>query len=103
MNIKTSIILGIVWLSLVSLCHGQESRASLIGRVADQSGGAVPGAKVQATNLATGTNSSSVTNSEGSYEIPYLLPGVYRVAVEKTGFKTSVMNSVELRVSDRLS
>jgi len=103
MRIKTSIVLGIALLSLASLCAGQESRASLLGRVTDQSGGAVPGAKVQATNLATGTNTSSITNSEGSYEIPYLLPGVYRVAVEKTGFKTSVMSSVELRVSDRLA
>ena len=82
---------------------GQESRGSILGRVMDSSGAVVVGAKVQATNVATNTVGSSVTNESGNFEIPYLLPGVYRVTVEMPGFKTAVREGIELRVSDRLA
>lgn len=85
------------------IAYGQESRATIIGRVTDPSGAAVIGAKVQATNIAANTKASSVVNEQGNYEIPYLLPGIYRVEVEMAGFKKSVRDSIELRVSDRLT
>ncbi len=84
------------------LCFGQESRATIIGRVMDPSGALVVGAKVQAVNVATNTGGSSVTNESGNYEIPYLLPGVYRVSVESTGFKTAVRDQIQLRLSERV-
>jgi hypothetical protein len=90
-------------LSCPALAYGQESRASVIGRVTDPTGGVVPGAKVQATNVATGTGASSLTNENGNYEIPYLLPGLHRIEVEMPGFKTSVRDQIELRVSDRMT
>ncbi|HEV8130752.1 MAG TPA: TonB-dependent receptor [Acidobacteriota bacterium] len=96
-------ILGTIVLACACLCYGQESRAAIIGRVSDPTGALIPGAQVQATNLGTNTVVSSVTNDDGNYEIPYLLPGLYRVAVEMPGFKTSVRGSIELRVNDRLT
>lgn len=90
-------------LLFTGLCYGQESRATIIGRVTDQSGGFVPGAQVEAVNLATNVPASSVTNDSGNYEMPYLLPGLYRVKVEMPGFKTFVRDAIELRVSDRLA
>ena len=41
--------------------------------------------------------------SEGNYEIPYLLPGTYRVTAELAGFSKSVRDNVELRTADRLA
>jgi len=84
-------------------CYAQESRATLLGRVTDPSGAVVAGAKVRAVNVETNTGASSVSNAEGNYEIPYLLPGVYRVEVEMTGFKKSIREAVELHVADRLT
>lgn len=92
-----------ILLLTAGVAYGQESRATIIGRVTDGSGGVIPGAQVQATNVATNVNVSSVTNDEGNYEIPYLLPGIYRIAVEMPGFKTSIRSGIELRVSDRLT
>jgi hypothetical protein len=79
----------------------QESRATVIGRVTDPTGALVVGAKVRAVNVATNTAASSVTNDQGNYEIPYLLPGVYRLEVEITGFKKAVRDAVQLHVADR--
>ncbi len=69
----------------------------------DSSGALVVGARVHAVNTATNTSASSVTNQEGNYEIPYLLPGIYRVSTELAGFKTAVRENIELRVNDRLT
>jgi len=82
---------------------GQEARATILGRVTDPSGALVVGAKVQATNTATNRTAVSVTNEQGNYEIPYLLPGLYKVQVELAGFKRAVRDQIELRVSDRMS
>lgn len=81
----------------------QESRATIIGRATDPAGATIAGAAVRATNTATNTTASSTTNESGNFEIPYLLPGVYRVEVELTGFKKSVRDGIELRVNDRMT
>ncbi len=84
-------------------CFAQESRAAILGRVTDSSGAVIIGARVHALNVATNAGASSVTNEVGSYEIPYLLPGQYRVTVEMPGFKKGVRDGIELRVNDRLA
>lgn len=81
--------------------RGQESRAVLLGRVTDPSGAIIVGANVRATNVVMNTTASSVTNEQGNYEIPYLLPGVYRVEVELSGFKKAIREGIELHVADR--
>src|SRR5574340_534945 len=93
-------ILSAVLISSGAAC-AQESLASLLGRVTDPSGAVIAGAAVRATNVATNTTASSVSNEQGNYEIPYLLPGVYRVEVEITGFKKAIRDGVELHVADR--
>jgi hypothetical protein len=85
------------------LCLAQESRATIMGRVTDPSGALVPGAKVRAVNLATNAGGASVSNESGNNQVPYLLPGMYRVTVESSGFKTAVRDQLELRVSERVA
>jgi len=81
----------------------QESRGTIIGRVMDPSGAVVVGAKVYVTNMETNAALSSVTNSDGNYQVPYLIAGRYRVAVEMTGFKKSVREGIQVRVDDRIT
>jgi hypothetical protein len=90
-------------LAAAGMLLAQESRATLIGRVTDASGAVVAGAAVRVTNTATNVSAAAVTNDAGNYEAPYLLPGTYRVTVELAGFKKSVRDSIELRVSDRMT
>jgi hypothetical protein len=81
----------------------QESRATIIGKVTDASGAVLMGAHVRVLSVETGVSQSVTTNQSGNYEVPYLLPGIYSVTVEMPGFKKSVRDGVELRVSDRLT
>jgi hypothetical protein len=69
------------FLVAIGLAHdavAQEARGAIQGRVVDSSGAAVPGATVEVTNLATGVVPPTVTNDEGSYRVPFLIPGPTR-------------------------
>ena len=78
----------------------QESRGTILGRVVDDAGAVMPGVEVKAANVSTNVAAAAVTNSAGSYNIPFLLPGNYRVTAEITGFKKFVRDGVEVRVSE---
>ncbi|MBM3785260.1 MAG: carboxypeptidase regulatory-like domain-containing protein [Acidobacteria bacterium] len=78
----------------------QDPRGFIKGTVADNSGGVIPGVKVRATANDTGVSAVAQANESGLFNIPYLIPGMYRVHVEHTGFKAFVRNNVEVRVSE---
>jgi hypothetical protein len=59
------------------------STGALTGTVTDNSGAVVPAAKVTMTNEATGEARTVNSQSNGSYTIPLLLPGAYRVEFSK--------------------
>ncbi len=106
MNSRFRITVFFLCLALMALWQtgllAQEARGTLVGRVADASGAVIPGAAVEVTNTAMGTKLSLVTNSEGFYQAPYLIPGLYHVAVEAPGFKKLVRDGLEVRVNDRV-
>lgn len=89
-------------LALAGMCWPQEARGRILGRVIDSSGAVIPGATVRIENTATGTATNAVSNDQGSYQAPFLIPGPYRISVEKEGFKRYVRDGIELRVDDRL-
>jgi hypothetical protein len=72
--------------------------AQIAGRVADQLGAVVPGAKVVVMNEGTGASRSVDTDSVGLYVVPSLMPGNYSVSVQLTGFRPLVRNGVTLEV-----
>src|SRR5216684_3056390 len=83
--------------ALLAVSAHAQFRAAIQGTVMDSKGGAIAGAKVTATNLATGTTRETVTSSEGFYRIGDLPPGTYTVSVEVAGFKKSNSNRVEVQ------
>src|SRR6185295_351600 len=91
-----------IWVALL-LClfignnlFGQSSNASVGGFVQDASQAFIPGVTVTATNTQTGVVTTSVTNESGTYTILSLLPGTYKLTAELPGFKTQVINEVQL-------
>ena len=59
---------------------------AIAGRVTDQTGAVMPGASVEARNLATGFQQSTVTNHAGIYQFLALMPGTYSVTATEKGF-----------------
>jgi hypothetical protein len=67
--------------------------------VQDASGSAVPGAEVKATQTATGSVRTVVSADDGSYVLPNLSVGPYRLDVSKSGFATYVQTGITLQVA----
>ena len=72
--------------------------AELSGRVADSSDAVIMNAAVQATNVATGVSSRTMTTTAGYYTVPDLAPGVYNITVSAKGFQTQTKTGVALAV-----
>src|SRR5436190_16330328 len=79
--------------------QAQELRGKITGRVSDQNGAAVAGATVKVTDVGRNQTSDLTTNSEGLFEVPYLLPGTYQILVEATGFKKSLNKTVQVAIN----
>jgi hypothetical protein len=82
-----------------SLAPAQTVTGSLVGRVSDASDAVISGARVSATEVTRGTTRSTVTNETGSYTIASMEPGVYKVKVERPGFKQFQSDSVEVSIN----
>ncbi|HUO33353.1 MAG TPA: TonB-dependent receptor [Candidatus Acidoferrum sp.] len=65
----------------------QNTYGTISGSVADSSGGAIPGAVVTLTNSGTSASQTITTGADGLYSFVNVLPGDYRLDVEKPGFK----------------
>ena len=88
---------------LVPFLCAQDPRGRILGRVRDISGAVIPGAKVTATNAATGVAAVATANDAGNYQLLYLNPGRYKLDVEQPGFKRFERSEVEVRVGDAIT
>ncbi len=69
----------------------------LSGTVSDNTGAVIPGAEITATNNATGADAAGLASGVGEYELT-LVPGVYTVMVEMSGFETGRASDIEITV-----
>ena len=97
----TVTVVGCFLLFAGSLCaFGQETRASLGGKVTDPQGNVVQKATVVVTADATGVAQTTATNDAGDWRIQFLLPGLYHFEVSAPGFKVDKYANIELQVND---
>lgn len=87
---------AIMLVLLAAVCQAQLYYGTIRGTVMDSSGAVNPGVEVQITNLGTNISQTVVSNEVGNYAAPNLIPGTYRVTVEKAGFKRFLADDVEL-------
>ena len=76
--------------------RAQSISGDLVGRVLDQTGAAVPGANVTATNNATNVKTSTQTNVSGEYRIGNLPPGQYDVSASAPSFTPATLKNVSV-------
>jgi hypothetical protein len=80
--------------------RAQSTNASVTGYITDPTKAVIVGAKVIVINVDTNGRYEATTNGVGSYDVPNLPPGHYRIEVEKPGFKTVVKSDLILHVQD---
>src|SRR5215467_10409416 len=81
-----------------SLVWGQAT-AQISGTVRDQSGAVLPGVEITAIQTETGVARNTVTNETGSYALPNLPIGPYKIEAALPGFRSFVQSGIELQVN----
>ena len=89
---RSSLVLRLSLVALVAVllpaaAGAQSGLATVTGIVSDESGGAVPGLTVTATNQATNVAYTGLTNDAGNYIMTAVPIGSYVITVEMQGFK----------------
>lgn len=75
----------------------QATLSTVRGTVVDQSGGILPGAEVTLVDRATNVVARTLRSAEdGSFEIPDVRSGIYRLTATRAGFKTFVADNIRL-------
>ena len=99
-----SSVLLFLFLSLIMICmplHAQTVDTAIAGIVTDNTGAVIPGAIVTITDPATGQQKKAVTASTGEYNVNYLTPGSYDVAVSANGFTSYEQKGVVLQINQQ--
>jgi hypothetical protein len=93
-------VFGLVLLlaTLSSVAVGQHIRGAVDGTVNDPNGALVQGASITLHNVATGVDTTAITDDRGRFNFQNLEAGIYTVTVEKTGFRRSVTKDVVVKV-----
>src|SRR5256712_3132639 len=89
----------IALLASASLQAQTVSVAQISGTIKDQSGALLPGVEVKVTQAETGYMRTALTNEAGSYTIPNLPIGPYRLEASLSGFNTYVQSGIVLQVN----
>jgi hypothetical protein len=81
-----------------SSAAAQTTTSTIKGTVTDITGAVIAGAEVKVSGTALATERSGTTDAGGSYSLPALPAGTYKLTVSKAGFATSTAN-IELTLN----
>ena len=74
----------------------------IAGRIADPSGAPILNATVTLSQSGTNQERTSLTGTEGYYDISNLLAGEYSIKVDAKGFRPLTQTGVQLQVAQNL-
>ena len=90
------------WLAVLLLapftCPATGFTGTLLGRVTDSSGQAVPSAKLVVRNVATNTSRELTSDVLGEFVVSLLPPGTYEVTARAGGFRPQTLRAITLDV-----
>jgi len=102
-NHRWVMVVGFVVLFFLTFSGPSQAQVlygSLTGNVTDPSGAAMPGATVQALDVAKGVAQQTTTDSAGGYNFPALLPGIYKITVSATSFASFETTDVRIEANN---
>jgi Carboxypeptidase regulatory-like domain/TonB dependent receptor-like, beta-barrel/TonB-dependent Receptor Plug Domain len=94
--------LVVVSLVIVAVVEAQQGGSSIRGRTTDQQQAVLPGVLIVVTHEESGTIRETVSGADGTFLIPGLVPGPYRLTAELQGFRRLTQQELVLRVGATL-
>src|SRR5438128_350743 len=97
-KVCVTVLLGCTLVLSSNMGFGQGNLGAVTGTVRDPAEALLPGAVLTLTNTETGVKATLKSSSAGYYRVP-VPPGTYRLEVDKLGFKTAVVDKIEVPVA----
>jgi hypothetical protein len=91
------LVCGVV---IASSAMAQIGGGALAGIVVDQRGSALPGVTLTVVSVGTATPRTTVSDRDGGYVVPGLLPGVYQVRLALNGFRPLTRDGVRIATGE---
>jgi hypothetical protein len=98
LSTKRVVSLLLTLMMLYGSVPAQTGTSSVRGLVLDQEGKAVAGATVTLKNIETNAVRTTASKENGGYVFDLIQPGSYRLEIEASGFKKSVVDDVKALV-----
>ena len=91
-------VLAVLFILTFTGVYAQQTTGVIRGRVADETGGILPGVDITARNQDTGITRVGISDDEGRYRLSQLALGTYSVTAELAGFQAGVVQGVTLSI-----
>jgi hypothetical protein len=100
MRLLATLFLGLT--ACLGTAFSQGLTGQIAGSVQDPAGAAIAGAQVVLRNMNSNAVRELKTDSAGDFLFAQLLPGVFEVTVNATGFKRLIKQQIHLTANDRV-
>ena len=98
-RIWTTLFMGLLVLLMTCGSVWAQATAQISGTVQDSTGAVLPGVEITATQTETSISRVTVSNETGTYVLPNLPVGPYRLEAGLPGFRTFVQTGIVLQVN----
>jgi hypothetical protein len=96
-----TVLLAATVLCVIPVAWSQTATTGVLrGTITDPSGGVIPNADVQATSRETGARREVKSGADGTYVVPLLTPGTYRIEVAAEGFARAIQSGAVISVTE---
>src|SRR5437016_4934386 len=90
-------------IALLSTTVWGQATAQISGTIHDPSGAVLPGVELKVTQSETGITRMTISNETGTFVLPNLPTGPYKLEAALPGFRTYVQNNIVLQVNSNPS
>src|SRR2546429_444080 len=105
LSFPTLVLVILFTLTMHVTVSAQQATGKIIGGVTDPQGAVVPGARVTVVTTSSQTaqvTRDTITDQDGSFQIPSLPIGTYKITVERDGFKKFISEGNKLQINQVL-
>src|SRR5213595_1747212 len=98
-RVLTALVVLLVGSTITCTPGWAQATAQITGNIRDASGAVLPGVEVKATQTETGITRTTISKETGSYVLPNLALGPYRLEAALAGFRSFVQTGTVLQVN----